>query len=358
MRIVSIQHQVYGIALGDIVSFSRWFAGHDRWVVRRIYGATIIRPIALVPGIRFRWVRLFTYCGYACLLRLYLALVYPGNRKRLWFFEPFHMPILLTVFSGYTKIYDCVDYFPGFNAQTKREHDIVMARASYVFANSGSLAKKLKQTRSDVFRVPLGIAEELFHKRPSPIRPKKKTFIVGYIGSISDRIDFPLLRIIVQRLPDVRFEFVGPMEPNVFDTRGQAMNEMKQILHFSNVHWERWVSKNEIPEFLARVDVGLIPYRVDTDFNRYCFPMKTLEYFAMGRPIVTTNIAALAVYSQKGLVRIAQNANEFIRAIQFYRTNGWKQKQQQTQRLEAARHSWKNKVNMIISVLNSAGPGQ
>ena len=40
------------------------------------------------------------------------------------------------------------------------------------------------------------------------------------------------------------------------------------------------------------IDVGLVPYGA-TEFNRYSFPMKTLEYLAAGRPAVATSLPAL-----------------------------------------------------------------
>lgn len=352
MRIVARRFPVYGIALGDIVSFPRWLFGNDWWIVRRIHGATVVRPISLFPGIRYRWVRTATYVSIGGLLRIYLWLKFGGSKKIFWFFEPFHIPPILSIFSGYESIYDCVDYYSGFNTQAKRDHDIVIRKASYVFANSESLTKKLKQARSDVIRVPLGFAEELFRGiRVSPIPPKKKPFVVGYIGSISDRLDFPLLEETIKKLPSIQFLFVGPLEPDVFGRPDDAINQFNKVLTYKNVRWIHGVPKKAIPSLLATIDVGLIPYRIDNAFNRLSFPMKVMEYFALGISVISTDIYELRLYVSKSLVSIVGSVEDFLCAIRTIQKYGWEKHKQKSQMRMAMDQSWEKKVQAIVRVL-------
>jgi glycosyltransferase involved in cell wall biosynthesis len=57
----------------------------------------------------------------------------------------------------------------------------------------------------------------------------------------------------------------------------------------------------------------LIPYRA-TAWARACNPVKTLEYLAAGRPVVSTNVPAVRAYAP--LVRIATDVPEFITAVE------------------------------------------
>lgn len=350
MRIVGRNEIVYGLALGDIISFPRWLTSTNRWIFKRNENAIVVRPISLLPGVRFRFLRQSTYWITALLLRTFLTLTYPVNKKFVWFFEPFHVPGLLSLFAGFVSIYDCVDFFPGFHEQAKREHDVLMEYAKYVFANSHSLAKKLKDVRKDIVKVPLGYADELFHPIAlSPILPRKQSLTVGYIGSISNRIDFALLDKSIAQLPDVEFVFVGPIETGVFGSRDDAQNEFKRICSYRNVRWVSYVAKKDIPATLLDMDVGVIPYRADLSFNRFSFPMKVMEYFAVGRPVIATDIVELHDLGREGLIEIIQNQKEFVRAVRKYQKIGWPGVMQRRQKNLARSHSWSNKINAITA---------
>ncbi len=63
----------------------------------------------------------------------------------------------------------------------------------------------------------------------------------------------------------------------------------------------RWIAQRDVsgreqfedlPGYLAAMDVGLVPYGA-TEFNRWSFPMKTLEYLAAGLPVVSTSLPAV-----------------------------------------------------------------
>lgn len=350
MRIVSETHPSYGIALGDVISFPKWLLSRDKWIIRRMYGAMIVRPVSVFPGLRFRFVRQLTYMLTVLALRLFVDIKHRNSRKLLWYFEPFHIPALLPVLSGYTKIYDCVDYYHGFSELAKREHGIAMKKADLVFANSIPLTRKLKQLRPDVISVPLGFSPGLFASyRVAPISQHKNPFTVGYIGSLSDRIDFTLLHDVVMRLPSIRFIFIGPLERNVFGRTDNTVRSMRALLLLPNTTWIPSVPKKSIPSVLRRMDIGIIPYRDDLSFNRYSFPMKALEYFAAGRPVIAGNIASLYPYADKKLLTIATSTSAYIAAIRTYRLSGWRKSQQRVQIREAHAQQWTKKIAVILS---------
>ena len=346
MRIVSATHPAYGVSLGDIIFFPRLLFSNDRWVVRTVGTSVVVRPVSLLPGVRFRLIRMLTYMITVLGMRVYIALRYRDTRKILWFFEPFHIPALLWVLSGYIKIYDCVDYYPAFNTRAKSEHTRLLQTASYVFANSYPLAKAIRTVRNDVIHVPVGFADTLFgHSRVLPIPPGKKLFTVGHIGSISSRINFRLVTDMVKKMPDVRFLFVGPIEPDVFGSADSASDAFHVLLRYPNVRWISSVSKHSIPSTLAKMDVGIVPYRINHDFNRYSFPMKVMEYFAAGKPVVSTDIVSLRQFDKAGILTIT---SEFTQAIAHIRNTGWGKKKQKQQWETATRHSWKNKISAIM----------
>ena len=77
--------------------------------------------------------------------------------------------------------------------------------------------------------------------------------------------------------------------------------------------------------------------------------MKLMEYFYMGKPVITTNIEE--AYRYNGLVRIASTANEFANQIIQIQRFGWDKKIQIQERRRARENSWKNKFEAISDAL-------
>lgn len=353
MRIVARSNPVYGICLGDVVSLFQFFLDKEKWIVRSTHGVILIRPVSLIPGLRFRIVRQLTYMMVAALVRIFVDLKYPSTRKFLWYFEPFHISLLRSMFWNYDSIYDCVDYFPGFHDSAKKEHAILARRSTYLFANSLPLARDLRRIRPDVTLVPLGFARDLFRKvRVSKVTPNKRAWTVGYIGSISARMDFALLSEVVRQLPDVSFVFVGQMERNVFGSKDDTEQSFRALRQNANVSWVPGIKKTDVPLFISRFDIGCVPYRTSLAFNRYAFPMKVLEYFALGRPVISTRILSFHDYVRDGLVTQSVTAAEFVRAIRRIRRLGWSRYDQHRQVREARRNSWERKISVIMQILS------
>ena len=47
----------------------------------------------------------------------------------------------------------------------------------------------------------------------------------------------------------------------------------------------------KLPSYFKWIDVGITPY-ADSEFNRASFPLKTLEYLAAWKPVVSTDLPA------------------------------------------------------------------
>ncbi len=320
-------------------------------MIRRLSRGVVIRPISIFPGVRYKWVRGVTYVMWAALIRCYIDLIHRGEQKILWYFEPFFLPLLLPVYQGYRSVYDCVDYYPGFTKSASNQHRELLILSEYVFANSQVLSRKLGEVRPDTVAIPLGFAEHLFAPSTTQWRKKRaRTFVVGYIGSISDRMDFPFLFALARRLPAVTFRFVGPLEQYVYGRPDALLIQWEKLRSLTNVQWVGSVPKQHIPRALKEIDVGLIPYR-SVPFNRFSFPMKTMEYFFAGKPVVSLPIEALAPYVQKRLLFIVHNSTDAARTISHLRKAGWPQKNVRTQRLIARQNTWEKKVAAIFRML-------
>jgi hypothetical protein len=91
--------------------------------------------------------------------------------------------------------------------------------------------------------------------------------------------------------------------------------------------------------------VAIIPYNTIMDFNRNCFPMKLLEYFYIGLPVLSTPIEEVGRYPE--LTFISNNPDDWTNMIKHFQKNSWPIKNKIKSRKIAESHSWKNKLSVI-----------
>jgi teichuronic acid biosynthesis glycosyltransferase TuaH len=104
-----------------------------------------------------------------------------------------------------------------------------------------------------------------------------------------------------------------------------------------------------LPGYLRVIDVGLTPY-ADTPFNRASFPLKTLEYLAAGRDVVSAPLPANA-WLDSDLVTEATGAPAYAaatrRALGRPRTGAVAQRRREF----AARHSWAHRARALAGLV-------
>ncbi|MEL6191011.1 MAG: glycosyltransferase [Bacteroidota bacterium] len=126
---------------------------------------------------------------------------------------------------------------------------------------------------------------------------------VGYVGSIDFRMDLDLIQFLVQSRPEVHFLLVGPV----------ADPEIKVKLGgYDNVVFVGPQQPHRLPEWLAKMDVGIIPY-VNNGFTQNIYPMKVNEYLAAGLAVVSTDFGDLQDFQE--VITITDQTNEFLKAI-------------------------------------------
>jgi teichuronic acid biosynthesis glycosyltransferase TuaH len=133
------------------------------------------------------------------------------------------------------------------------------------------------------------------------------TPVAGVVGQLNERIDVDLLSAVADT--GVGLVLVGPRNARWSPTGTKA------LLSRTNVHHVGAVPFEDVPRWLARIDVGLTPY-TDSGFNRASFPLKTLEYLAAGLPVVSTDLpASRRLRQQTQHVWIASEPRSFADAV-------------------------------------------
>lgn len=240
-------------------------------------------------------------------------------------------------------VFDIIDDFTAFDWSPDFgiEFDArLSAMSDVIIAGTHELAAARPGTEF----IPCGVDFQLF-AAPQPEPPELQSLarpIIGYFGTISERIDLNLIDRLAREFPAASVVMVGPIH---FDA--DALPRRKN-LHYLGLH------RHEIiPAFAQRFDVGLIPFRL-TEATLKLNPVKTLEYLAAGLPVVATALPDLVRY-YSDLIAIADNEDEFINQVRSALESPGAERQ--AAGIERARGaSWEamtDKTNKALGVTNS-----
>jgi teichuronic acid biosynthesis glycosyltransferase TuaH len=104
-----------------------------------------------------------------------------------------------------------------------------------------------------------------------------------------------------------------------------------------------------MPAYLRVIDVGLTPYR-DSDFNRASFPLKTLEYLAAGRDVVSTPLPATR-WLGTDLIGVAAGPAGFAAAVTAALARPRTPEAAQRRQRFAREHSWDRRAKVLADLL-------
>ena len=134
----------------------------------------------------------------------------------------------------------------------------------------------------EVVAFPNGCDTDRFTPRPAvaphPWVRHRDAPVAGFVGHLNRRTDVALLEAVVDR--GLTLVLVGPIDAASGGPR------LEELLERDTVHAVGACDFEEVAAWLWSFDVGLVPYRND-EFNRWSFPLKTLEYLAAGLPVVS-----------------------------------------------------------------------
>jgi glycosyltransferase involved in cell wall biosynthesis len=163
----------------------------------------------------------------------------------------------------------------------------------------------------------------------------------GFVGNITEnRIDFPLLAELARRRPDISLVLVGPGELEQVRTRYFAA--------LPNVHLLGAKSYTQLPLYIRGFDVCLIPYTLNT-FNQGTNPIKLYEYFALGKPVISTSVPSMLKYQPS--LCIADTVQEFEQAFNDVLSSGSTDTLAEQRRAIAQQHTPEATLRQIDQIL-------
>jgi glycosyltransferase involved in cell wall biosynthesis len=115
----------------------------------------------------------------------------------------------------------------------------------------------------------------------------------------------------------------------------------------SNVFWLGERNYYSLAGYLRIFDVTMIPFRID-NITLSSSQLKLYEYFAAGKPVISTPIAECESFPE---VHIVRDALEFSRALDKAREQSWDPAFRNHLRSLARENSWSERVRTVIKEL-------
>jgi UDP-galactopyranose mutase len=253
-----------------------------------------------------------TALTYTRLLNHYLA-KHLFRKPMMWLYTPMGMEFADNI-PHKLLIYDVMDELSSFRGASHllRERETAILReANIVFTGGASLYEAKCLFNENTYLFPSGVEIEHFAQAANPealpvpddmayIKPP----ILGYYGVIDERMDLELLRVLAAAHPEWQIVILGPI----------VKIDPADLPQAPNLHYPGMKSYAELPAYLARFDVALIPFAMN-EATRYLSPTKTLEYMAAHKPIVSTPINdVVALYG--AVVRVGHTPEEFVKQVE------------------------------------------
>ena len=268
-----------------------------------------------------------------------------ANKVIVITFNPSPLSVeLAELISPNVFIYYCANQMIGHNNQHKRLlkwENSLMSKVDSVFVISELLKKKAESFCDTVNKFPAGVEINKFinakkHNRiPDLIKNIDKP-VVGYIGAITKVFDINLAEYLVAKNTNLFFIFIGP-----------RFIDCSRLLKRNNVLFIDQVNHSELPNYMLKFEVGIIPYIV-SEFTNNVYSSKLNEYLAIGIPVVATNLNEIRYFNSqyKNIIDLANDKKEFSELIN--KNINVKKNNNEAKRIEIAQlNSWENRFSEI-----------
>jgi glycosyltransferase involved in cell wall biosynthesis len=185
-----------------------------------------------------------------------------------------------------------------------------LAAADVVFAQESLLAEHCRRFNANVRVAPHGTNVELFSRAAEGGAPPELASIggpiIGYIGGLHPAVDYTMLAGAIAMRPEWTWLFIGSLQV-----------PRATLPHAPNVHYLGARAHGELPPFVERFDVGIVPY-LQGPSTDVVVPTKVGEYLAAGKPVVCTRLPTVVEFERahRVLELSGPTAESFVQAIE------------------------------------------
>ncbi len=242
-------------------------------------------------------------------------------------------------------IYDCMDEATGFDFNNNFKSCILKSEkrlvkdASIVFVSSNYLFKSLGDNykcKDKLVLIRNAFGGEII-KEAVDMQNTRDKFKIGYVGTISQWLDFDAIKVTLDNIKNIEYHFIGPIElENV---------KLKQ----DNIKFYGTVPHNEIYDYVKYFDCLIVPFKVDNKIKS-ADPGKIYGYINYNKPIISIYYKELDYFSE--FVYFYTNWNELTCLLENMIKNGFITKYSDSKRVKFLKaNSWDVRVANIAKNL-------
>jgi teichuronic acid biosynthesis glycosyltransferase TuaH len=245
----------------------------------------------------------------------------------------------------YYNLDDYICYDPNRRLEIERLESELVAKARLTLCLSTRQVHNIKsrypESSHRVIHFPLGVTREFLNQNPyqPPIHNS-----VGYIGNLTNRVNWALVLEVIEQLPELQFYFVGSLEELQTGKETEGWRHIRStVLTSRNVVYLGAVPQSEVCRHYWEYAVNWMPYDSEHPFNIASCPTKIMDALASGRPFISTSIPEVALYpswihradiaSEISAKIRSLNANwtigKSIEQVSFAEKNCWEQRAEQ-----------------------------
>lgn len=239
-------------------------------------------------------------------------------------------PFLASRVRGFPLVLDCDDWdfdapiyhtlrqLPGFDAHTWL--DRVGRTAAACVASSHALKDVLEKLNGHVEYLPTGVDTVRFHPPTAEedAAARSRPVTVSWIGTVFRRDNVLALQFAIRvfaevfrRWPHCRLEIAST---------GFMIEEIKRQVADRYPHVDitfvPWMAPDEVPGYLRRIDVGLLPLIPANRFNQSKSPTKLFEYMACRLATISSRVGEAAHVVRDGIDGfLADDEAGFVEAL-------------------------------------------
>jgi glycosyltransferase involved in cell wall biosynthesis len=236
-------------------------------------------------------------------------------------------------------IYDCPDDYFAYSeigeSFKQSERDVAIV-ADIIITPTESIRSKIlsrNKGKLNVRVIPNGVPRAEIARVPNMRKPEAVSRI-GFIGTLASWVDFNLIFDVATRMPNCEFVVAGD-GPNYSNWKKSP----------SNCKFIGRVSMAKRHEVISSFDVGLIPFK-RVSLADSAFPLKLLEYFARGVPVVSSPLVETKNIAE-GFAYFADNVDVWIAQINNALNDSFETKMSYIE--FASKYTWENTADLLLN---------
>lgn len=239
----------------------------------------------------------------------------------------------------WVDVVDRLDFFAFYNSYSEQLWKKIIREADLVTYSASNLQEYVIDRR-DAILLPNASNPDDFKIRKQVVPGVLQEFVhngkktIGYFGAIEEWFDFELLQKIDQ-LGQYNILVIGKKNENIDIISYQ----------YEHVIFTGPIAYQDLKNYATNFDIAIIPFLVN-DLTNSVSPVKFFDYLALGKPVVSTDIAEMRKFAYEEVVRVAVNHDDFIKKIEEVGKLDRDFVKIQTQKL-LKNHTWSSRASVV-----------